>query len=198
MRILRQAHCGASNAVPFLPRSGSTGATVAPHRPGREAPDSPRPSLHATRRCHSLFCRRLCRPLSDSIAGSGPSARDAIRHAAPFSRGPGHDALWPHSPREILTRSPSVRRWHSNLPGVPLLDTKYSLSKATTCTNGQRDRLGEYHVSKARSVPHAVAYLRMRPHPQASSRDLPPRSDYEKIVVGCSSIDSECFPFLDH
>src|SRR5260370_38988157 len=91
LRILRQANGGASNAVPLLPRGGSAGAIVATYGTGRAAPDSPRPSLYASRGRDPLFRCRGRRSLSDSSASPRPATRDAIPHAADF---PGR--AWAH------------------------------------------------------------------------------------------------------
>src|SRR5258708_553505 len=102
LRILRQANGGASDAVPLLPRGGSAGAIVATYGTGRAAPDSPRPSLYASRGRDPLFRCRLRRSLSDSSASPRPATRDAIPHPPDFPRQRWFYSLRPVSPNSIL------------------------------------------------------------------------------------------------
>src|SRR5205807_731854 len=102
LRILRQVHGGASDAVPLLPRGGSTGATVSPRGAERAAGDSPRPSLYTSRSRSSLFCRRLRQSHSGTLASVRPSPHNPLPHAAVFPRRPGGDSLRPLSQVQIL------------------------------------------------------------------------------------------------
>src|SRR5205807_7534563 len=97
LRILRQVHGGASDAVPLLPRGGSAGATVSPRGSKRAAADPPRPSLYASRSRDSLFRRWLRQSHSGPSASVRPSPHNAIPNAAAFFSRLGVDSLRPLS-----------------------------------------------------------------------------------------------------
>src|SRR5216684_3562177 len=138
LRILRQANGGASDAVPLLPRGGSAGAIVATYGTGRAAPDSPRPSLYASRGRDPQFPYRLRRSLSDSSASPRPATRDAVPHAADFPRRPWIDSLRLLSPNSILIHGRRIGVGDRASQTFQIPEKKYCANKGT-CSNGQRD-----------------------------------------------------------